>query len=78
MSLFIGTREFLDCTECPKCKVKEGLKHGVRYGICGMGGNLVYLEPWKERKVCGSGLIHHPVSSCGLYEKKEGNSHEEN
>ena len=44
MSLFIGTREFLDCTECPKCKVKEGLKHGVRYGICGMGGNLVYLE----------------------------------
>ncbi|MCB6989282.1 hypothetical protein LI187_02035 [bacterium 210820-DFI.6.38] len=45
--------------------------------ICGMGGNLVYLEPWKERKVCGSGLIHHPVSSCGLYEKKEENSHEE-
>lgn len=77
MSLFIGTREFLDCTECPKCKVKEGLKHGVRYGICGMGGILVYLEPWKERKVCGSGRVHHLVSSCGLYEKQEENSYEE-
>ena len=48
MSVFIGNKEFLDCTECPRCKPKDGLKHGVRYGICGMGGNLVYLEPWKK------------------------------
>lgn len=53
MSVFIGNKEFLDCTECPRCKPQDGLKHGVRYGICGMGGNLVYLEPWKERRTCG-------------------------
>lgn len=70
MSVFIGNKEFLDCTECPRCKPQDGLKHGVRYGICGMGGNLVYLEPWKERRTCGSGWIHHHVSSCALYEKK--------
>jgi hypothetical protein len=72
--VFIGNREFLDCTECPRCKAKEGLKHGVRYGICSMSGNLVYLDPWKEQKACGSGWIHHHVSSCALYEKKEENS----
>ncbi len=70
MSVFIGNKEFLDCTECQRCKPQDGLKHGVRYGICGMGGNLVYLEPWKERRTCGSGWIHHHVSSCALYEKK--------
>lgn len=48
--------------------------HGVRYGICSMSGNLVYLDPWKEQKACGSGWIHHHVSSCALYEKKEENS----
>ena len=32
MSVFIGNKEFLDCTECPRCKPKDGLKHGVRYG----------------------------------------------
>lgn len=69
MSIFVGSKEFLDCAECPRCKPKDGLKNGVRYGICGMGGNLVYLEPWKERRICGSGWIHHRVSSCALYEK---------
>ena len=76
--MFIGGRGYLDCTECPRCKVKEGLRHGVRYGICGQSGNLCYLEPWKERRIRGSGWIHHTVSSCGLYEKKEEKSHEEN
>ena len=60
MSVFIGNKEFLDCTECPRCKPTDGLKHG----------NLVYLEPWKEQRTCGSGWIHHHVSSCALYEKK--------
>ena len=78
MSKFIANREFLDCTECPKCMPRDGLRHGVKYGICGMSGHLVYLEPWKERRICGSGWIHHPVSSCALYEKKEEDNHEEN
>ena len=73
MSVFIGDREFLDCTECPKCKTRDGLKHGVRYGICDMSGNIVYLEPWQERRICGKGWIHHHVSSCALYEKRENN-----
>ena len=48
MSVFIGNKEFLDCTECSRCKPRDGLKHGVRYGICGMGGNLVYLNRGKN------------------------------
>lgn len=81
--MFLGNREFIDCSECPHCKKQpdpyKGIRgHGVKYGICGMGGNLVYLEPWKERRICGSGWIHYHVSSCALYEKKEENSHEEN
>ena len=31
MSVFIGNKEFLDCTECSRCKPRDGLKHGVRY-----------------------------------------------
>ena len=57
MSVFIGNKEFLDCTECPRCKPQDGLKHGVRYGICGMGGNLVYLEPWKGGHADQAGSI---------------------
>ena len=29
MSVIIGNKEFLDCTECPRCKPQDGLKHGV-------------------------------------------------
>nr|DAZ77721.1 MAG TPA: hypothetical protein [Caudoviricetes sp.] len=46
---------------------KDTLRNGVRWGICGMGGNIVYLEPWKEKRVSGRGYIHHNVSSCGLF-----------
>lgn len=73
MSELIGNKEFLDCTECPRCTPKYGLRHGARYGICGMSGNIVYLEPWKERRICGNGWIHHHVSSCALYEKEGSN-----
>ena len=68
-------KESLTCTECQHCKPqgirKEGfMGAGYKYGICGQGGNLVFLEPWKEKRIRGSGYIHHKVSSCGLYEKK--------
>lgn len=39
-------------------------------GICGMGGNIVYLEPWKEKRISGNGYIHHNISSCGLFRKR--------
>ena len=73
--MFLGNREFIDCPECPHCKKKpepyKGITgHGVKYGICGIGGNLVFLEPWKEKRYSGKGYINHPVSSCGLIEKK--------
>ncbi len=65
----INGKEYIDCPECPKCKPQEGLRDGVRWGICGMGGNIVYLEPWKEKRISGSGYIYHNVSGCGLFEK---------
>lgn len=59
MSVFIGNKEFLDCTECSRCKPRDGLKHGVRYGICGMGGNLVYLESVERTENMRIRLDHH-------------------
>lgn len=46
-------------------------RHGVKWEICHGSGNLVYLEPWREKRNCGSGWINHTVSSCGLYEKND-------
>ena len=70
MSVTINNKQYLDCSECPKCKPKDTLRNGVKWGICGMGGNIVYLEPWKEKRISGSGYIHHRVSRCALYEKE--------
>ena len=67
----INGKEYLDCPECPQCKPQDTIKNGARWGVCGMGGNIVYLEPWKEKRANGSGYIHHGVSSCGLFEKKK-------
>lgn len=64
----IGDREYVDCPDCPQCKPKKTLRNGARWGICGMGGNIVYLEPWKEKRISGYGYIHHNTSSCGLLE----------
>lgn len=68
---WIGNKEYIDCPECPCCCPQEGLQNGARYGICHGTGNTVYLEPWKEKRISGSGWIHHPVSSCALYEKND-------
>ena len=51
-----------DGTVVPKSMVR------YRYGICDHGGNLVFQEPWKEKKIHGSGYISHKVGGCGLYE----------
>lgn len=64
----IGDREYVDCPDCPHCKPKDTLRNEARWGICGMGGNIVYLEPWKEKRISGNGYIHHTTSSCGLFE----------
>ena len=67
--MIINNRQYIDCLECPRCKSQNTLKNGVKWGICGMSGNIVYLEPWKEEKVSGRGYIYHNTSSCGLFEK---------
>lgn len=72
MSVKIGNVDYIDCSECSKCKPRDALRNGVRWGICGMSGNIVYLEPWKERRIKGSGYIHHGVSSCGMYKVDPG------
>ena len=69
--MLFTNREYIKCPECPKCKPKEGLRDGAKWGICGEGGNIVYLEPWKEKRISGKGWIHHPISSCGIYEKNK-------
>lgn len=63
--------EFIDCPDCPHCRPESGLRNGVKYGICARGGNVVYLEPWKEKRTRGNGYIHHDVSSCGTIEKRK-------
>lgn len=66
----INDKEYIDCPDCSRCKVKNTLRNGVKWGICGMTGNIVHLEPWKEKRKSGHGYIHHDVSSCGLFEKE--------
>lgn len=67
-------KRIIKCDECQYCKPKGvnsfGRGKGVLYGICGQGGNMVFLEPWREKKVCGSGYIYHKISGCGLYRKE--------
>ncbi len=77
MGMIVGNKEYLDCSECSHCK-PQGIRkkgnygEGYKYGICGHGGNIVFLEPWKEKRLYGGGYIHHNASSCGLYEKENG------
>jgi hypothetical protein len=66
-------RQFVTCDICPYCK-PQGTREqgwpgaGYKYGICDHGGNLVFMEPWEEKKIHGSGYISHKVGGCGLYE----------
>ena len=58
----------IKCDTCPRCKdvYTDRLDYnGNHFFICGMSGNIVYKEPWKEKRLCGSGYIHHSVSGCG-------------
>lgn len=66
----INDKEYIDCPDCSRCKVKNTLRNGVKWGICGMTGNIVHLESWKEKRKSGHGYIHRNVSSCGLFEKE--------
>lgn len=64
----------IKCDTCPRCKDTYPGKldaFGNHFHICGMGGNMVYTEPRKEKRIYGSGYIHYSVSSCGLYETVE-------
>lgn len=66
--------EKITCKECPRCKdVYPGKLNsdGAHFFICGMSGNKVYKEPWKEKRLGGSGYIHHSANGCGLYETVE-------
>ena len=66
----LSEREYYICPECSRCKEKEGLPNGVRWGIYSMSGNIVYLEPWEEKRVNKKGMIHHSISGCNLFEKE--------
>lgn len=32
---------------------------------------MIFLEPWKEKRVHGSGYIYHKPSSCGMVLREE-------
>lgn len=67
-------REFITCAECPHCKdiyPNEVDANGYPFQICDLGGNIVHTKPWKEKRCTGGGYIHHDVSSCRIFEKKE-------
>lgn len=66
----LAERNYYTCPECPRCEKKDGLRNGARWGICNMSGNIVYLEPWNEKRIRGKGEIHHPVGGCRLFEKE--------
>ena len=66
--------EKIKCDVCPRCNdVDPGKvdKYGYHFCICGMGGNIVYTVPHREKKVSGHGWIDFPVSGCGLYDTVE-------
>lgn len=62
--------EYIRCDTCPRCTDPYPGKldrDGYHFFICGDGGNMVYKEPRKVRRISGKGWLHYPVSSCGLY-----------
>ena len=64
----------INCDTCPRCYDPYPDKvdiHGNHFNICHLTGNIVYTEPWKEKRYSGHGYIHHSVSTCGLYETIE-------
>lgn len=64
----------IKCSECPRCKDTYPDKvdsFGNHFCICGMGGNMVYTKPRRERRYNGKGWIKFSESSCGLYKTFE-------
>jgi hypothetical protein len=62
----------LKCKDCPRFKDSGHTDHeGNHFGICGMGGNMVYPEERKVKRVSGRGYIHYQTDGCGLYDTVE-------
>ena len=62
----------LKCKDCPRFKDSGHTDYeGNHFGICGMGGNMVYPEERKVKRVSGHGYIHYPPSGCGMYDTVE-------
>lgn len=61
----------IKCDTCPYAKDKYPGKvdhAGNHFHICGMSGNMIYLEPRREKKYSGSGYIYFGITGCGLFE----------
>ena len=61
----------IKCDTCPRCYDRYPGKldrDGYHFYICGMGGNIVYKEPHKVKRIRGNGWLHYPVSGCGSIE----------
>ena len=60
------------CDTCPRCKdiypPDKVDSFGNHFCICGMGGNMVYPKPRKEKRYSGKGYIHYDIDGCGLYD----------
>ncbi|MCR4733115.1 MAG: hypothetical protein K5819_07850 [Lachnospiraceae bacterium] len=62
----------LKCKDCPRFKDAGHIDYeGNHFGICGMGGNMVYPEERKVKRASGRGYIHYPSNGCGMYDTVE-------
>lgn len=62
----------LKCKDCPRFKDAGHIDYeGNHFGICGMGGNMVYPEERKVKRVSGRGYIHYQPDGCGMYDTVE-------
>ena len=60
-------KKTIKCDVCPRCKDVYPDRvdaYGYPFRICGMGGNIVYVIPRKEKRYSGNGYIHHDIDGC--------------
>lgn len=66
----VKLKSYILCKDCPRFKDTDPQKKDVfgnHYGICGMGGNMVYPQKRKIKRIKGKGYIYYGPSSCGMY-----------
>jgi len=64
----------MKCADCPRWYDPYPEKrdaYGNHAVICGMSGNLIYLEPRREPKYSGGGYMYFKAYGCNIYGSPE-------